>query len=97
MSALQNILDICGQYTGYMWSLFVIPNSSHKNVKLTVEPTFKEPTFNFKGCVDIKVNLLKIVVPTIRLLMQKEVRDFIKLVINPREGKDNGENQEPIE
>ena len=51
----------------------------------------------FKGCVDIKVNLLKIVVPTIRLLMQKEVRDFIKLVINPREGKDNGENQEPIE
>ena len=39
----------------------------------------------------------KIVIPTIQLLRQKEVRDFIKLVRNPREGKDNGENQEPSE
>ncbi len=101
---LENHLDFgmssyvsTAKYTGYMWSLFVVPNSSHKNVKLTVEPTFKEPTFDFKGCVDIKVNLLKIVIPTIQLLRQKEVRDFIKLVRNPREGKDNGENQEPSE
>lgn len=85
------------KYTGYMWSLFVVPNSSHKNVKLTVEPSFTEPTFDFKGCVNIKVNLLKIVIPTIQLLRQKEVRDFIKLVRNPREGKDNGENQDPNE
>lgn len=97
---LENHLDFgmssyvnTAKYTGYMWSLFVVPNSSHKNVKLTVEPSFTEPIFDFKGCVDVKVNLLKIIIPTIHLLRQKEVRDFIELLRNPEEKENVRENQ----
>lgn len=66
------------EYVGYLWSIFVIPNSLFENAILSVEPNFNEAIIDFKGECNIKINLLKIIIPTITLLQDKNIRNIIK-------------------
>lgn len=77
------------KYVGYMWAILVFPNTLFKNTNLSVEPNFTEPIFDFKGECDIKINLLKIISPTITLLKNKDVRKLIKILIK---GEENGDS-----
>lgn len=84
---LQNYLDFgldsyvdTAKYVGYMWSILVFPNSMFKNAKLSVNPCFNESKIDFKGNVDIKINLLKLVIPAIRLIADKNIRNLIKKI-----------------
>ena len=78
------------KYVGYLWSIFIIPNSLFENASLTAEPNFDESVIDFKGECDIKINLLKIVLPTIVLIKNKDVRKLIKTF---REGRKDGNTQ----
>ena len=73
-----------GKYIGIIWGVFAMINSLNKNIKLSAEPTFSKFTLNAKGTNEFEIYPLKILIPTIKLLQNKEVRKFIKGVINER-------------
>ena len=70
------------KYIGYIWSILIIINNSHKNAKLTVEPSFNGSVLDAKGVNELDINLLKVIPPAIKLISKKEVREFIKGVRN---------------
>lgn len=84
---LENHLDFglpsyvsTAKYTGYMWALFVFPNTTLNNTSLTVTPCFDRTVIDFKGSVDVRIKLLKIIGPTIRLIRNEDVKKLIKEV-----------------
>ncbi len=72
------------EYIGYIWSLIIIANSSHKNAKLSAQPSFNGSIFDIKGSNELEINLLKLIPPVLKLILKKEVRALIKGVINER-------------
>ena len=71
-----------GEYIGYIWAVLTMINSSIPNSRLSAEPSFAGPTLDFKGSLNIDISILKLIKPTIDLLMKKEVRELIKGVRN---------------
>ena len=70
------------KYIGYIWGLFIIVNDAHKNAHLTAEPSFNGRVLDGHGVNDIEINILKMIPPAIKLVLKKEVRTFIRGVIN---------------
>ena len=66
------------KYIGYIWSLMIIVNSSHKNAKLSAQPSFNGSILNGNGDNELEINILKLIPPVIRLVLKKEVRTLIK-------------------
>ena len=66
------------KYIGYIWSLMIIVNSSHKNAKLSAQPSFNGSILDGNGDNELKINILKLIPPVIRLVLKKEVRTLIK-------------------
>lgn len=70
------------KYIGYIWSLLIIVNSSHKNARLSAEPSFNGSILDAKGENLLDINLLKIIPPAVKLISKKEVRNLIKVFRN---------------
>lgn len=68
------------KYIGYIWSFIIIINSSHKNAKLSAEPSFNGIVFDVNGINELEINILKLIPPVLRLISKKEVRTLIKEV-----------------
>lgn len=68
------------KYVGYLWSIFVIPNTTLENTSFSATPHFNGRVFDLKGQVDIKINILKLIIPTLKLLSNKNIKKFIKSV-----------------
>lgn len=68
------------KYTGYMWALLVLPNTILNNTNLTLTPCFNKTILDFKGSVDIRIKLLKIIIPLFKLIGNKDIRKLIKEV-----------------
>ena len=66
------------KYIGYIWSLMIIVNSSHKNAKLSTQPSFNGSILDGNGDNELEINILKLIHPVIRLVLKKEVRTLIK-------------------
>ena len=66
------------KYIGYIWSLMIIVNSSHKNAKLSTQPSFNGSILDGNGDNELEINILKLIPPVIRLVLKKEVRTLIK-------------------
>ena len=66
------------KYIGYIWSIFIIFNSSHKNARLSGEPSFNGSILDAKGDNELEINLLKLIIPAVRLILKKEVRTLIR-------------------
>ena len=66
------------KYTGYIWSLFIILNSTHENARLTAEPSFNGSIVDARGDNELDINLLMLTVPAIKLISKKEVRTLIR-------------------
>ena len=66
------------KYIGYIWSLMIIVNSSHKNAKLSAQPSFNGSILDGNGDNELEINILKLIPPAIRLVLKKEVRTLIK-------------------
>lgn len=71
-----------GKYIGYIWSLLLIVNNAHENARLSAEPSFNGSVFDAKGENALDINILKAIVPTVRLISKKEVRNLIKVFRN---------------
>lgn len=65
------------KYIGYIWSLLIVVNSTHKNANLTAVPSFNGSTFDIKGDNEVDINLLKLMPPAIKLISKKDVRNLI--------------------
>ena len=48
------------------------------HLKLSAEPVFGDPVIDFKGCLDVDINLLKLLLPVVSLISKKEIRILIK-------------------
>lgn len=68
------------KYIGYIWSMIIILNSTHKNARLSAEPSFYGSVLDASGDNELDINLLKLIVPAIKLISKKEVRTLIKEV-----------------
>lgn len=66
------------QYIGYIWAVIGFINSLYPVSRLSAEPVFGDPITDFKGDINIDINLLKLIPPAISLIAKKEVRDLIK-------------------
>lgn len=68
------------KYVGYMWAALVFSNSLSENIDLSVQPIFTQPLFDFNGNLDVKFKLIDIIIPAMKLLLNKDVRKLIKKI-----------------
>ncbi len=73
-----------GKYIGMIWGILAVVNSMHDKLKLSAEPSFAGSVFDMKGKNEVEIYPLKILIPTIRLISKKEVRTFIRGVLDER-------------
>ena len=76
----------------WIWSIGAIVNSS-KPTLLTVEPRFNEVITDFEGKVELKINILILLIYSLVLLTKKNIRELIKEIYNQMKVKDNEENE----
>ena len=70
------------KYIGFIWGLLTVVNNAHKNARLSAVPSFNGSIFDIAGENEIEINILKLIPPAIRLILKKEVREFIGGVRN---------------
>ena len=73
-----------GTYIGIIWGILAILNTFDKNMQLSAEPSFTGSVLEGYGENTIKIYPFKLLIPTIRLISIKEVRDLIKGVLDER-------------
>lgn len=71
-----------GEYIGYIWAILSILMGTLPNSRLSAEPSFNGEVLNLKGYLNIDINILKLIIPTIKLILKKEIRELIKGVLN---------------
>lgn len=71
-----------GKYIGYIWGLLAIVNTSHKNARISAEPSFNGSVFDAKGENELEINILKLIPAALKLISKKEVRSLISGVRN---------------
>ena len=76
----------------WIWSIGAIVNSS-KPTLLTVEPRFNEVITDFEGKLELKINILILLIYSLLLLNKKNNRELIKEIYNQMKVKDNEENE----
>lgn len=73
-----------GKYIGIIWAILSMINSMNEKLHLSAEPSFNGSVFDGYGVNEVEVYPLKLIVPTLRLLLKKEVRIFIRGVLDAR-------------
>ena len=73
-----------GKYIGFIWAILAIINPMHKNIHLSAEPRFTGSVLDGHGVNEVEIYPLKILIPTIKLVLKKEVRIFIRGVLDAR-------------
>ena len=71
-----------GEYIGYIWAIFSIAMGILPNTRLSAEPSFKGEVLNLKGHLNIDISILKLVMPTAKLLSKRHVRTLIRGVLD---------------
>ena len=84
-----------GKYIGFIWSALAAINSMHNKLELSAEPSFSGSVIDGYGKNDIEIHILKLIIPTARLVSKKHVRKFIRGVLDERKNRqDNVGNNE---
>ena len=71
----------------WIWSIGAIVNSK-KPTLLTVEPRFTEVIFDFEGKIELKINLLLLLIYSLILLTKKNIRELIIEIYRQNKSKD---------
>ncbi len=66
------------QYIGYIWAVNGFIKTLYPVSKVSAEPVFGDPVIDLKGCLDVDINLLKLLLPIVSLISKKEIRILIK-------------------
>ena len=73
-----------GKYIGIIWAVLATLNPMHENLHLSAEPSFAGSVLDGHGVNDIEIYPLKLIVPSVKLLLKKDVRTFIRGVMDER-------------
>ena len=76
----------------WIWSIGAIVNSS-KPTLLSVEPRFNEVITDFEGKIELKINILLLLIYSLVLLTKKNIRELIKELYRQKKSKDNAKNE----
>ena len=76
----------------WIWSIGAIVNSS-KPTQLSVEPRFNEVITDFEGKIELKINILLLLIHSLTLLTKKNIRELIKELYIQKKSKDNAKNE----
>ena len=71
----------------WIWSIGAIVNSS-KPTQLSVEPRFNEVITDFEGKIELKINILLLLIYSLVLLTKKNIRELIKELYRQKKSKD---------
>ena len=71
----------------WIWSVGAIVNSS-KPTQLSVEPRFNEVITDFEGKIELKINILLLLIYSLALLNEKNIRELIKELYRQKKSKD---------
>lgn len=80
---LNNYADT-GKYIGLIWAVLATINPMHEKLNLSAEPSFDGLVIDGYGTNEVEIYPLKLIVPTIRLISKKDVRTFIRGVLDER-------------
>lgn len=73
-----------GKYIGIIWAILSIVDQMNEKLELSAEPSFDGSRLDIYGENEVEISILKIIGPTIRLLVKKDVRRLIKGVLDER-------------
>ncbi|MDO5859547.1 DUF2953 domain-containing protein [Methanobrevibacter sp.] len=73
-----------GKYIGIIWAILATINPLHEKLHLSAEPSFAGSVLDINGVNEVEIHVLKLIVPTIRLVSKKDVRIFIRGVLDER-------------
>lgn len=73
-----------GKYIGIIWAVIATVNPLHEKVMLSAEPSFNGQVIDGYGMNEVELYPLKLIVPTIRLISKRDVRTFIRGVLDER-------------
>lgn len=73
-----------GKYIGIIWAVLAVINPIHEKIKISAEPSFKGSVLDGKGANEFEIRPLKILVPTFRLILNRDVRKLIRGVLDER-------------
>lgn len=76
----------------WIWSIGAIVNSS-KPTQLSVEPRFNEVITDFEGKIELKINILLLLIYSLALLTEKNIRELIKELYRQKNSKEWEENK----
>ncbi len=71
----------------WIWSIGAIVNSS-KPTLLSVEPRFNEVITDFEGKIELKINILLLLIYSLALLTEKNIRELIKELYKHKNSKE---------
>ena len=72
----------------FIWSIGAIVNDPSKQTLLSVQPKFTEQILDFEGKIELKINLLIILIYSLILITKKNIRDLIKVAYNYKKASD---------
>lgn len=73
-----------GKYIGIIWAILATINPMHEKFRLSAEPSFSGAVMDGYGVNEIEIHILKLIVPTVKLISKKHVREFIRGVLDER-------------
>ena len=76
----------------WIWSIGAIVNSS-KPTQLSVDPRFNEVITDFEGKIELKINILLLLIHSLTLLTKKNIRELIKELYIQKKSKENAKNE----
>ena len=71
-----------GKYIGIIWAVLATINPMHEKFQLSAEPSFSGSVLDGYGDNEIDIYILKLIVPTAKLLSKKHVRKLIRGVLD---------------
>lgn len=73
-----------GKYIGIIWGVLSIINPIDRNLKISAEPSFNGSQLDGRGTNEIEIRIIKLIVPTVRLILNKDIRLLIRGVLDER-------------
>ncbi|WP_303723517.1 DUF2953 domain-containing protein [Methanobrevibacter thaueri] len=73
-----------GEYIGIIWAICAIVNPMHKKMQISAEPSFTGSVLDGYGENNLEIYPLKLIVPTVKLILNGDVRKLIRGVLDER-------------
>ena len=73
-----------GEYIGIIWAICAIVNPMHEKMRISAEPSFAGSVLDGYGENNLEIYPLKLLAPTVKLILNSDVRKLIRGVLDER-------------